>query len=151
MKRRIYADTSVIGGCLDEEFKEVSLRLMDEFRKGKSTLVLSDLTLRELQEAPVEVSDILDSIPSSAKEYIMLDDEARRLAHFYVEEEAVSPSHIVDAQHIAISTIHNVTVLVSWNFKHIVNLDRIQKYNATNLKHGYHMLEIRSPREIIDE
>lgn len=56
-----------------------------------------------------------------------------------------------DALHIAIATIHKVDVLVSWNFKHIVNLDRIKKYNGVNLKHGYMILEIRNPREILIE
>ena len=58
---------------------------------------------------------------------------------------------LIDAQHIAIATINRVDVLVSWNFKHIVNLRRIQLYNATNLKYGYALIEIRSPREVIDE
>jgi len=50
-----------------------------------------------------------------------------------------------------ISDINKVDVLVSWNFKHIVNINRIRKYNAVNLKYGYQPLEIRSPREVLDE
>jgi hypothetical protein len=42
-----------------------------------------------------------------------------------------------------------VTVLTSWNFKHIVNLDRIRKYNSVNIENGYNILEIRSPRDIL--
>ncbi len=48
MKRRIYTDTSAIGGCLDIEFKEASRQLLDMFKMGEATLVLSDLTLVEL-------------------------------------------------------------------------------------------------------
>ena len=54
-----------------------------------------------------------------------------------------------DAFHIAISTVHQVNVLASWNFKHIVNLDRIRMYNSVNLKNGFSILEIRTPREIL--
>lgn len=62
---------------------------------------------------------------------------------------AVSKNFYEDALHIAISTTYNVNVLASWNFKHIVNLNRIRLYNAVNIKNGYSVLEIRSPREII--
>ena len=53
-----------------------------------------------------------------------------------------------DALHIALATAARVDVLVSWNFKHIVNLKRIHAYNAVNLKRGYPLLEIRTPREV---
>lgn len=64
--------------------------------------------------------------------------------HLYTE-------YLLDAQHIAIATINRVDVLVSWNFKHIVNLRRIHLYNSINLKYGYPLIEIRSPREVINE
>lgn len=56
----------------------------------------------------------------------------------------------VDAQHIATATISRVDVLVSWNFKHIVNLEKIHGYNSVNLRLGYPILEIRTPIEVID-
>jgi len=73
------------------------------------------------------------------------------LSKKYIEEKAVSEKYLVDAQHIALATINHVDVLISWNFKHIVNLRRIQLYNSINLKYGYPLVEIRSPREVIDE
>jgi hypothetical protein len=54
----------------------------------------------------------------------------------------------VDCQHIAIATLCNADVLISWNFKHIINLDRIRGYNGINFKNGYKMLEIMTPKEI---
>ncbi len=66
-----------------------------------------------------------------------------------IKDGAVGKNSHEDALHIAIATIHRVDVLVSWNFKHIVNLDRIRKYNAVNLMNGYPMIEIRNPREIL--
>lgn len=95
--------------------------------------------------------DVLSSIPDANKEYLILSDEAIFLSQKYIDEEAISPKCLLDAQHIAIATVNKNDVLVSWNFKHIVNLRRIQLYNATNLKYGYPILEIRSPREVIDE
>ena len=61
----------------------------------------------------------------------------------------VVASKRVDAQHIALATIRRVDVLVSWNFKHIVNLERIQGYNSVNLRLGYPLLEIRTPQEVL--
>ncbi len=55
-----------------------------------------------------------------------------------------------DCQHIAMATLANADVLISWNFKHIVNLDKIRGYNGINYQLGYDMIEIRTPKEIIN-
>ncbi len=148
---RIYIDTSVIGGCLDDEFAEWSNALFDEFRVGLKVAVVSDLTLRELEDAPQSVREILASIPDGLAEEVFLDEEAIALAGAYIADGVVGIRHLVDAQHIAIASIERVDVLVSWNFKQIVNLDRIHAFNAVNLKKGHSMLEIRSPREVLRE
>ncbi len=150
MQLTVYTDTSVIGGCFDDEFSEASTRLIEEFRSGNKILVASDLMLRELEEAPTRVQQVFFSIPNEHIDFVILDEEANLLASKYIEEGAVSNNFLIDAQHIAIATISRVDVLVSWNFKHIVNLRRIQLYNATNLKYGYPTLEIRSPLEILE-
>jgi hypothetical protein len=149
MKQRIYIDTSVIGGCFDIEFKEWSDQLFEEFRKGNKIAVISDITLDELSYSQPEIREHLDIIPDNHKEYILIDDQAEELAGYYIKEKAITQKSREDALHIAVATINRVDVLVSWNFKHIVNLDRIRKYNAVNLMNGYPMLEIRNPREII--
>ncbi len=149
MKQRVYIDTSVIGGCFDKEFEEWSNRLFDDFKSGKRIAVISDVTLDELSDAPLRVQDNFNTIDGSFLEVIISDSESRKLADLYVNEGAVSNKYYEDALHIAISTINQVNVLASWNFKHIVNLDRIRLYNAVNLKNGFPILEIRTPREIL--
>jgi hypothetical protein len=151
MKPRVYIDTSVIGGCFDEEFAVWSLKLFDEFRAGNKTAVVSDLTRRELEGAPKNVKNILLSLPGGSVENVFLSDEAERLASHYLKNGVIGKKHIVDAQHIAIASVERVDVLVSWNFQQIVNLDRIHAFNAVNLMLGYSMLEIRSPREVVYE
>jgi len=146
---RVYIDTSVIGGCLDNEFDKWSKLLFDEFRSGIKIAVVSDLTLRELEESLGEVRQILSGLPSEFIEYVFLTDEALTLADAYITHGVVTEKYLIDAQHIAIATIERVDVLVSWNFKQIVNLDRIRKFNAVNLMQGYHLLEIRSPMEVL--
>lgn len=150
MKLRVYTDTSVFGGCFDEEFLEPSNELMKEFKSGEKILVTSDLTLREIENAPQDIKNMFLSMPVGFREYLVLEEEAKDLAKKYIKEKAISPKYLIDAQHIAIATVNRVDVLVSWNFKHIVNLKRIHFYNATNLKYGYPIIEIRSPREILN-
>ena len=150
-KQRIYIDTSVIGGCEDEEFSEWSLKLFDEFMRGVKIAVVSDITRSEIEGAPERVKRVLLTLSDYNTENVFLTDEADILAQNYIDYEVVVAKHIVDAQHIAIATIEQVDVLASWNFRHIVNLDRIRGFNAINLKLGYFPLEIRSPREIIHE
>jgi hypothetical protein len=149
MKQKVYIDTSVIGGCFDPEFEEWSNRLFDDFKSGKRIAVISDITLDELSDAPEQVQEKFRIIPEDNLEVLISDNESRLLADSYVLEGAVSKKFYEDALHIAISTINQVNVLASWNFKHIVNLDRIRLYNAVNLKNGYTLLEIRNPREIL--
>ncbi len=149
MRQRVYIDTSVIGGCFDIEFKEWSDKLFAEFRDGKKIAVISDITLDELSFSRAEVRNYLDSIPKEFKEYILKDEQTDDLAELYIKEHAVTRKSYEDALHIAIATVNRVDVLVSWNFKHIVNLERIRKYNAVNLMNGYPTLEIRNPREIL--
>jgi hypothetical protein len=71
------------------------------------------------------------------------------LADKYIEKKVVGRTSLEDCRHIALATIHRVDVLASWNFKHIVNLDRIKGYNSVNLRQGYPAIEIRTPQELV--
>ena len=148
MKPRIYADTSVVGGAEDIEFRDASRRLLEAFRRGDMTLVISELTLRELEPAPAGVRDALGRIPTELIEVLPVSREAEDLASAYVADGAIGGRMRADALHIAIA---RVDVLVSWNFKHIVNLTRIHAYNAVNLKRGHPLLEIRTPQEVVED
>lgn len=151
MKQRVYIDTSVIGGCFDVEFEVWSNRLIKEINSGLKIAVVSDITYREIELAPKNVQEILFTIPEENLEKILTDSEVEELAENYIKAGAVSRKFHEDALHIAIATIHKSDILVSWNFKHIVNIDRIRKYNAVNLMFGYSAIEIRTPREILKE
>ena len=149
MKRRIYADTSVIGGCLDAEFEQASRPLMNAFERGDAIMVLSDLTELELQAAPAAVRALAERVPHAHREHVKMTSEADALADRYIEVGAIGLANRIDAGHIALATINHVSALASWNFRHIVNLWRIQAYNSVNLREGYSMLEIRTPRELV--
>jgi predicted nucleic acid-binding protein len=151
MIQRVYVDTSVIGGCLDEEFGAYSQRLADDFDQGRFRAVISDVTLAELETAPPAVRQLLARPGFAEAERVNVGDEAVALADAYIREGAAQESNRFDALHIAVATVNRVDVVVSWNFKHIVKLSRIRAYNAVNLKLGYPELEIRSPLEVYYE
>jgi hypothetical protein len=151
MKVRIYVDASVVGGCEDDEFAEHSIQLMDRFVRGEFILVISNLTVRELADAPDDVRKRLASVPEEHIETLQLEAESRGLAEAYIAAGVLSGKMRVDAQHIAMATVARVDVLVSWNFKHIVNLKRIHGYNSVNLRKGFPLLEIRTPREVLSD
>lgn len=149
MKLRIYIDTSVVGGYFDEEFSEATQELFKRFEYNEITFVVSDLLDLELITAPKNVRELLHRYSSDKFERIQLTEEAIKLADKYIEEKIVGKTSLEDCRHIALATINRVDVLASWNFKHIVNLDRIKGYNSVNYKLGYPMIEIRSPKDLL--
>jgi len=149
MIQRIYIDTSVVGGFFDEEFKDATIRLFQRLQSKEVKFVVSDLLDLELINAPKQVKELLFKYPVDFFERVELNAEAVRLADTYIDEKVVGKTSIEDCRHIAMATIHKVDVLASWNFKHIVNLDRIKGYNSVNLRFGYSMIEIRSPKDLV--
>ncbi len=148
MIKRIYIDTSVFGGYFDEEFESETRPFFEKILEKRITILASDILELELYRAPDYVRDFFESLPSDLIERIELTDEVRELAEKYILEKVVGKTSRADCQHIALATIHNADVLVSWNFKHIVNLERIRGYNSINFREGYQMTEIRTPKEI---
>lgn len=146
---KFYVDTSVWGGHEDEEFEEWTVPFFEQARQGIFTIVLTDLTLRELSVAPQRVRRLTQTIPDPFLVLISLTEEAETLAGRYINEGVLTPKFESDAQHIAMATILKVDSLVSWNFKHMVNFFRIKQYNSINLKFGYQTIDIRTPKEVI--
>jgi len=149
MKQRFYFDTSVFGGVYDVEFEEPTLQLFERVKLGQILCVYSDLTERELLTAPLRVREYFAEIPKDCLQKVIVDDEILSLALMYVNEKVVGATSFDDCIHIAAATINKVDILVSWNFKHIVNVYRIRGYNSINIRSNYVVLEIRSPKEVL--
>lgn len=145
---RIYVDTSVFGGALDEEFQEHSLRFFQLAAQPVVRVLVSDVVVAELARAPEGVRDVLMRIPASAIEVIGITSEVLALRDAYLQAGVLTPRLIDDATHVAAATVARADAIVSWNFKHIVRLDKIKAYNAVNLLNGYGVLSIQSPREV---
>ena len=117
---------------------------------GQIICVYSDLSETELENAPQRVKDFFADLPKLHTQKVEVTEDAFELAQQYLDEKVVGQTSADDCRHIATATINKVDYLVSWNFKHIVNVFRIRGYNAVNLRCGYPPLDIRSPKEIVN-
>lgn len=149
--QRVYADTSVFGGCHDDEFKAASEALFARVIRGDFRLVLSALTAAELNAAPERVRAVLDAIPDGYLEFHAIAAEMEQLRDAYLAAGVLGASSEADALHVAAATVLGVDLIVSWNFKHIVQYAKIRGFNAVNLRHGYRAMEIYSPLEVTEE
>ena len=143
-----YVETSVFGGVFDEEFRDPSTRLFEQGSEGSLNLTTSELVRAELEPAPERVSRFfLDSLVSM--EVASVTAEAIALQQAYLKAGILGESSMNDALHVALATTNDCAVIVSWNFRHIVHLDKIERYNEINTLEGWGTIEIRSPREIV--
>ena len=148
-KLRIYLDTSVFGGCFDVEFEVESKMLFAEVEKGKFVILLSETTLRELNNAPLRVQDVIKNISRENIEIIEHSKEIVFLRDAYIQAGILAKKHLADAEHIACATTSNADFVVSWNFKHIVHYDKIAGFQAVNILNGYKPINIFSPKEVV--
>lgn len=150
MKRlRIYIDTSVLGGCFDDEFAEISRAFLDLARGGELVLLISDLMLQELDQAPNHVRDLPDTLPTEFVELLVRDQESILLRDAYIGAGVLGEASSNDALHVALASVAKADLVVSWNFKHIVHVEKIRGFNAVNMREGHPMIDIRSPREVV--
>ncbi len=149
-KQRIYLDTSVFGGFFDDEFQEFTRPLFERINNGELTIIFSTILETELEFAPEKIRELVRNIKTEDTEFVEETDIAVELATEYITENVVGKTSYSDCLHIALATINQADLLISWNFKHIVNIERIRGYNSINIKNGYKQLEIRSPRDLMN-
>ena len=146
---RVYVDTSVFGGTQDDEFREASNAFFEQVWQGHYLVLVSRVTIGEIDLAPQQVQQVLLSLPDSARELHEISQEAVALARAYIDGKALPKRCFEDALHVAMASTLNADVILSWNFKHIVNFNRIRLFNSVNLANAYRPIDIRSPLEVI--
>ena len=149
MKQRIYIDTSVIGGYYDVKFEQATRLLFGRIMDREFDVYLSEINEAELMNAPQQVKEVKGLIPADCVNYVRVTREVEALAQRYIAEKVLGKASENDAYHIALASANRVDCLVSWNFKHIVNYDKIKMFNAVNLRSGYPLIDIRSPLEFL--
>jgi len=149
MRQRIYIDNSVIGGYFDDEFQEETKLFFDRIENKDFYVYFSDINEAELSLAPKNIRELKNKIPDECFKLVDLDEESKQLGEAYISEHILEQTSLNDAYHIAIASVNRLDVLVSWNFKHIVNFDKIQQFNSVNLRLGYPTIDIRTPTVMI--
>jgi len=138
----------VLGGCFDAEFSEWSNSLIKDFLAGTFVPILSDVLAAEIQDAPEAVRRKYEDLTRSEHKFVVVTQETIELAEAYQRREILTPKFYDDGLHIALASIAEADLLVSWNFRHIVHFDKIRLFNSVNLELGYKPLQIYSPREV---
>ena len=147
---RVYLDTSVFGGVHDDEFRRGSERFFTAVRDGAFTILVSEPLVVEISRAP-ETVQVTFEAHRAQMEALDTTAEATSLAAAYLAAKVVPAASRVDALHVALATIAGADTVVSWNFKHLVQLRRIRGFHAVNILRGYPLIEIRSPLEVVDD
>lgn len=145
----IYADTSVFGGVFDTEFEGVSKAFFDMVRRGQAKLLISDVTRKEIANAPPQVRDLLDEMLPYIR-LVPVDEDILSLRDAYLTAGIVTEKWADDAGHVAAASVAEADLIVSWNFHHIVHYDKIRLYNGVNGLNGYRTIDVRSPNEVIE-
>ncbi len=146
---RVYADTSIFGGIFDEEFETASKVFFGAIKKGSFKLITSELVREEVQAGPQKVIDLFEEYLVIA-EIAEITESALQLQQSYVQAGIISEQYATDALHVALATVSNADLIVSWNFKHIVNFQKIPRYNAVNILNRFGKIAIYSPLEVIE-
>lgn len=146
---RVYVDTSVFGGAFDDAFSVGSQRFFDEVRAGKYKIVFSMITAGELDQAPTQVRRLVSDLPPGSVERLVFTREMADLRDAYLEAGVVGVRWIDDAAHVAAATVARADLLISWNFRHLVQWERTRAFNSVNLRLGYPVMTILSPAEVI--
>ncbi len=148
--KRVYVDGCAIGGLFNQ-YAEQTRPFWKAVQNRKISIIVSDVLKNEVERDPQCVRDFFVSLPESQIERVVSTDESDTLAERYIAENVVGPTCLDDCKHIALATLAHASVLVSWNFKHLVNKTRIDGYNGVNLKLGYVQVDIRTPIEVIHD
>jgi len=152
---KLYLDTSVLGAMFDAEpagRKEMTQLFFQTVRARRDTLYVSDLVLEEIDRAPIQVRFSLMTLVRRIQPRVLSESrESLSLAQEYIAAHVVPASSRDDARHIAIATLAGSEALVSWNFRHLVNLRRKRLVHSVNIRLGHPLIEIVSPEEVVYE
>lgn len=151
MKRRdrVCVDTSVFGGVFDDAFAGISRRFFAEAAEGRRVVLLSEVTLGELRDAPELVRAFAASLSEGVVEELEFTKEMAELRDAYLAANVLGARWADDAAHVASATVARSDLIVSWNFRHLVKWEKIRAFNAVNLSQGYPLINILSPREVV--
>jgi len=146
LKSKIYLDTSVISVYDDSRIPQRQSQTRDFWKILKNFKVyISEVTISEINNSPniAKKKQLLNL--ASKFQILKITDQVKNLASEYIEKKIIPARYIDDALHLAIATINNCDILVSWNCKHLINLRTKREANKINLAMGYKEIELVEP------
>ncbi len=154
-KLSVYVETSVWSHAFAEDApdnRKATERFLDEAREGRYDLFVSDVVMEEIARASEDTSERLRALVSELDPvFLEFDEESFSLAREFLRAGAVPQSKVNDARHVAVALTRGMDVLVSWNYKHLVNLRRRELFRQVGVSNGYYKpLQIVTPPEVSD-
>ena len=151
---RLYLDTSVLSFLSADDAPEkqaITQAFFEEVKVGKFAIFISALVLTELEAAQDETKrqSFLDTVGTYRPGMLDINEDVISLSQGYVKAGTLSERHLRDAQHIAVATVHDMDMLLSWNMRHIVRVHTREQVNAVNRLMGYGELILATPEEVI--
>jgi predicted nucleic acid-binding protein len=151
---KIYLETTVFNFYFAEDApdkRQDTAQLFNEINEGKYIPYTSDYVLQELLKAEEpKKTEMVNLIEKYKVKFLEPDKNAEILADKYVSEDIIPEKFRVDGIHIAMATINDLDIIVSYNFRHIVKLRTIIGTESINLREGYKRIGIFSPTEVIE-
>jgi len=153
-KIRVYLDTSVLGAIYDTEYPqrvETTRNLLKTLASGSTYApFISNIVIEEIEKAPLEIVKGLKKLIGEMKpEVIDEKEECIELVNEYLKKKVIPKGYRDDARHIAVAVVHNMDVIVSWNCRHMANIEKKRMINAVNLMSGHRQIDIVTPLEVI--
>ena len=152
-KIKVYLDTSVISYLDQEDAPEKTKETREvwkRFERGEFEIYLSQITLDELERCLEAKKNILyDYLGMIAYTRLNVNDETTALTRRIIELGILKPKNIADCQHIAISVVNGCDLLLSWNYRHMVNIKTIRGVRAITNLEGYTSIDIASPSVLL--
>jgi predicted nucleic acid-binding protein len=152
---KIYIETSIFNFVFADDAPEKTqdtLKLFDEIAQGKYEPYTASYVLEELiKTKEPKKSKMIDLIEQYGVTVLRASEEAEKLADVYVENGIIPVKYILDAVHIAMTTVCDLDFIVSFNFKHIKKRKPIEMTELINYQQGYKRIGIFSPTEVIED
>ena len=154
-KLSVYVETSVWSQAFAEdapEIRKATGRFLDEARSGIYDLFVSDVVMEEIARASAQTAERLRGLVGELDPVLLeFDEDSLTLAREFMRAGVVPPSKVDDARHVAVALSNDLDVLVSWNYRHLVNVRRRELFHQISIENGYYKpLQIVTPPEVSD-
>ena len=148
MKTKVYLDTSVISALFDERTPErLSMTVALWTKLNDHEVFISELVLEELERTNEQIRHKLFSAIQGFS-LLKISKEAEALAEIYVKQGIFPEKYFDDALHVALASVSQIGILLSWNFTHLVKLKTRRMVSIVNLSQNIMPVEIVSPPEL---